>query len=121
MNVASLTIDSVRDSLLSRRVSATELAAEALRFADFNVDLNAPVRLYDTTDTLVATFTSIQDAIDAALDGYRITAAAGTYTEDLDVDVAAALLQLDQGGVDRLVEGPASAFSRFQLRSLLDL
>src|SRR5262245_7709987 len=33
MDIASLTIDSVRDSLLSRRVSAAELAAEALRFA----------------------------------------------------------------------------------------
>jgi aspartyl-tRNA(Asn)/glutamyl-tRNA(Gln) amidotransferase subunit A len=34
MEIASLTIDSVRDSLLSRRVSAAELATEALRFAE---------------------------------------------------------------------------------------
>ncbi|HUP05318.1 MAG TPA: Asp-tRNA(Asn)/Glu-tRNA(Gln) amidotransferase subunit GatA [Bryobacteraceae bacterium] len=34
MNIASLTIDSIRAGLLSRQFSATELAAEALRFAE---------------------------------------------------------------------------------------
>src|SRR5688572_26452654 len=34
MDIASLTIDDVRASLLARRYSATELAAEALRFAE---------------------------------------------------------------------------------------
>src|SRR5262245_15956195 len=34
MDIASLTIDGVRDALLSRRVSAAELATEALHFAE---------------------------------------------------------------------------------------
>ena len=34
MHIPSLTIDSVRELLLSRRASAAELAAEALRFAE---------------------------------------------------------------------------------------
>jgi len=34
MDIPSLTIDAVREGLLSRRFSATELAAEALRFAE---------------------------------------------------------------------------------------
>ncbi len=34
MNIASLTIDAVRDALLSHSVSATELAQEALRFGE---------------------------------------------------------------------------------------
>jgi aspartyl-tRNA(Asn)/glutamyl-tRNA(Gln) amidotransferase subunit A len=34
MDIASLTIDSVREALLARRFSATELATEALRFAE---------------------------------------------------------------------------------------
>src|SRR6476660_5860016 len=34
MDIASLTIDDVRDSLLARRFSAEELTAEALRFAE---------------------------------------------------------------------------------------
>src|SRR5947208_3227499 len=34
MDIASLTIDGVRESLLARRCSAVELAAEALRFAE---------------------------------------------------------------------------------------
>ena len=41
--------------------------------------------------------------------------------KDLDVDVAAALLELDQRRVDRLVEGAAPPFCRFHLRSLLGL
>ena len=34
MDIASLSITSVRESLAARRFSATELAAEALRFAE---------------------------------------------------------------------------------------
>src|SRR5216110_2616885 len=34
MDIAALTIDEVRDSLLARRYSAAELATEALRFAE---------------------------------------------------------------------------------------
>jgi Ca2+-binding RTX toxin-like protein len=46
-----------------------------------------PVSLYDTGDVLVGTFGTIQEAIDAASDGYRISALAGTYNENIVVDV----------------------------------
>jgi len=46
-----------------------------------------PVELYDENDVLVDTYVTLQEAIDAASDGYRIFAAAGTYDEDIVVDV----------------------------------
>ena len=63
---------------------------EVLQFADGTLTLaNAsfPVELYDENDVYVASFMTIQDAIDAASDGYRIAADAGSYAEDLIVDV----------------------------------
>jgi len=41
------------------------------------------------------------------------------FAEDLDVDVAPALLELDQRRVDGLVQSSAAAFSGFHVRSLL--
>src|SRR3977135_1287211 len=46
MNIATLTIDEVKDGLRKRSFSATELATEALRFADAeNPKTNAYLRL----------------------------------------------------------------------------
>jgi Ca2+-binding RTX toxin-like protein len=45
------------------------------------------VQLYDGSSTLVGTFDTIQAAIDAASNGYRIVAVAGTYNENLTIDV----------------------------------
>jgi Ca2+-binding RTX toxin-like protein len=59
---------------------------EALSFDDVNINIGDPVKVYDTSNILVGTFTSIQDAIDFSSDGYRITAEAGTYSENLTVD-----------------------------------
>src|SRR5256885_892303 len=41
----------------------------------------------------------------------------GCLAKNLDVDVAAALLELDQRRVDGLIEGSAAAFSSFHVRS----
>ena len=46
-----------------------------------------PVELYDGADVLVATYSTIQGAVDAASDGYRIFIGAGTYNENVTVDV----------------------------------
>ncbi|HEY5710743.1 MAG TPA: Calx-beta domain-containing protein, partial [Allosphingosinicella sp.] len=70
---------------------------EKLVFANAVIDPNDPIRLYDGADNLVGTFTSIQDAIDASSDGYRITAEAGTYSEDLTVDKDVTIEGANQG------------------------
>ena len=44
------------------------------------------IALFNASNDLVATFTTIQDAINAASDGYKIILSSGTYTENLTVD-----------------------------------
>ncbi|MCZ8088102.1 MAG: hypothetical protein O9257_12360, partial [Brevundimonas sp.] len=62
---------------------------EFLQFADVTVPVAgifSTVRLFDDNDFLVGGFTTIQAAIDAADDGYRIVVGAGSYTENLSVN-----------------------------------
>jgi len=64
----------------------TLTSIERLQFADATFNIGDPVLLYDGSNNLIGTFTTIQAAIDAASDGYRIVAEAGTYAEDLTLD-----------------------------------
>ncbi|MDB9412574.1 beta strand repeat-containing protein [Microcystis aeruginosa] len=62
---------------------------EFLQFADVTVpvaNILTTVRLFDNNDVLIGGFTTIQEAIDAADDGYRIVVGAGSYTENLSVN-----------------------------------
>jgi hypothetical protein len=59
---------------------------EKLQFGDVTLDLGQPVQLYDSGGTLVGTFDTIQQAIDAAAAGATISVAAGSYNEVLNVD-----------------------------------
>ncbi|MCZ8276209.1 MAG: right-handed parallel beta-helix repeat-containing protein [Microcystis sp. LE19-4.1E] len=62
---------------------------EFLQFADVTVpvaNILTTVRLFDNNDVLIGGFTTIQEAIDAAADGYRILVGAGSYTENLTVN-----------------------------------
>jgi Ca2+-binding RTX toxin-like protein len=58
---------------------------EAVKFADIVLDLGQPVQLFNGA-TLVGTFTTIQAAVDAADDGYRISVGSGTYVEQVVVN-----------------------------------
>lgn len=49
-------------------------------------DLSQPVQLFDASDILVATFDTIQEAIDAAVDGQTVRVGAGTFNEVLTID-----------------------------------
>jgi T1SS-143 domain-containing protein len=53
-----------------------------------NLDLTAPVQLFDAGNHLLATFAHIQDAVNAATDnaGQYIVAGAGTYIENVTID-----------------------------------
>ncbi|MDB5693153.1 MAG: serralysin-like metalloprotease protein [Alphaproteobacteria bacterium] len=59
---------------------------EKLAFAGTTLDLGQPVQLFDGGGVLVGTFSTIQAAVDASSDGYRISAAAGTYNENVTVN-----------------------------------
>ncbi len=62
MDIASLTIDSVREGLLSRRFSASELAQEALRFAEAeNPRTNAYLRF--SPERAIATARRVDERI----------------------------------------------------------
>ncbi|MFO0291131.1 MAG: beta strand repeat-containing protein, partial [bacterium] len=73
---------------------------EFLQFADVTVPVAgifSTVQLFDNNDVLVGGFTTIQAAIDAAADGYRIVVGAGTYTENLTVNKSLTILGANAG------------------------
>ncbi|HMG47161.1 MAG TPA: hypothetical protein VK614_06845, partial [Allosphingosinicella sp.] len=75
----------------------TLTSIERLHFNDVTLDLGQRVQLFDGGGILVGTFDDIQDAIDAASDGYRIEAQAGTYAESLTVDKDITIEGANQG------------------------
>ncbi|HEX9963479.1 MAG TPA: pre-peptidase C-terminal domain-containing protein, partial [Allosphingosinicella sp.] len=77
--------------------SDTLIGIEALAFADGPYVPYLPVHLYDETNTLVAHYGTIQAAINAASDNYTIRVDAGTYDEDLVIDVGVAILGAQAG------------------------
>jgi serralysin len=59
---------------------------ESIHFSDVTISVTGSVLLYDSGNVLVGTFTTIQAAINASSNGYRIIAGAGTYNENLNVN-----------------------------------
>jgi serralysin len=65
----------------------TLTSVETLHFSDVtSFSLTGSVLLYDSSNTLVGTYSTIQAAIDASSNGYRVVASAGTYNENLNVN-----------------------------------
>ncbi|HYG47042.1 MAG TPA: M10 family metallopeptidase C-terminal domain-containing protein [Allosphingosinicella sp.] len=77
--------------------SDTLSSIEKLSFGDSSIDLADPVQLFDADGDIVGTFGTIQAAIDAASDDYTIRVAAGTYDEDLTIDVGVTILGAGAG------------------------
>jgi serralysin len=77
--------------------SDTLSSIEKLSFGDATLDLSDPVQLFDADGNIVGTFGTIQAAIDAASDDYTIRVAAGTYDEDLTIDVGVTILGAEAG------------------------
>ena len=69
------------------------------------------VILFDDNDAIVASFGSIQAAIDAASDGYRILASAGVYNESLTITKGVTIEgeDLNADGVPDVIINPAGA------------
>ena len=82
----------VTDNVGGDEGSDTLTSIEALAFNGQTLDLAQPVQLFDAGNVLVGTFDTIQAAIDAASDDYTIRVAAGTYDEDLVIDVGVTIL-----------------------------
>ncbi len=74
----------------------TLTSIESLQFGNVALNLDDPIQLFNGA-ALVGTFDSIQDAIDAASNGYTIRIAEGTYSEDFTVDVDVTILGARQG------------------------
>ena len=91
-------------------------SVETLVFADMTLDLGDPVQLFDENGGLVATFTTIQAAIDAAQDDYTIMAAAGTYAEALSVNKDVTILGPNAGTPGTDSRGRGSCHRRHHLR-----
>jgi serralysin len=70
---------------------------EILGFGNIALNLTDPVQLFDAGGQLVGTFGTIQAAIDAASDDFTISVAAGTYDEDLTIDVGVTILGAQSG------------------------
>lgn len=68
-------------------ITETLTSIEALQFNDITLNLAFPVQLFNGT-TLLGTFETIQEAVDAAAAGNTIRLAAGEYDEDVVIDVA---------------------------------
>ncbi len=94
-------------------------SVEILQFADTTLTLSTvfSVELYDESDNLVGTFITIQEAIDAASADYRIEVGAGTYAENLVVDVEGLTINGAPGAVvqgsfltDNGVAGPLNVW-----------
>ena len=64
----------------------TLTSIEKLTFSDQTIDLGQPVQLFDGSNNLVGTFGTIQAAVNASSNGYRISVAAGTFNENVTVD-----------------------------------
>jgi Ca2+-binding RTX toxin-like protein len=64
----------------------TLTSIEKLVFSDMTIDLGQPVQLFDGGNNLVGTFATIQAAVNASSDGYRISVGAGTYNENVTVN-----------------------------------
>ena len=86
---------------------------EKLVFADMTLDLADPVQLMDENGDLVATFDTIQAAVDAAEDDYTVLVAAGTYAETVIVDNDITILGPNAGvpgtgarGAEAIIDGP---------------
>jgi Ca2+-binding RTX toxin-like protein len=77
--------------------SDTLTSIEKVEFGGGTLDLSDPVQLFDSGGNIVGTFDSIQQAIDAASDDYTIRVAAGTYDEDLTIDVGVTILGAEAG------------------------
>ncbi|HYD37062.1 MAG TPA: hypothetical protein VEA60_05580, partial [Allosphingosinicella sp.] len=67
-------------------------SVEILQFSNRTLDSTMPVQLFDQNNQLIATFNTIQAAIDSAQDNYTIRLAAGTYDEDLVINVGVRIL-----------------------------
>jgi Ca2+-binding RTX toxin-like protein len=92
--------------------SDTLTSIEAVSFGGNTIDFADPVQLFDENDNLVATFATIQAAIDAASDDYTIRLAAGTYVENIDVDKDVTILGPNHGidgngarGAEAIIDG----------------
>jgi VCBS repeat-containing protein len=81
---------------------------EQLQFADMAFDLGQPVQLFDASNNLVGTFTSIQAAVAAAQDNYTVIVGTGTYTEQVHVDNIDNLTIKAAAGADVTIMAPGS-------------
>ncbi len=92
------------------------------------IDLADAVQLFDDGGNIVGTFDTIQAAVDAAADNYVIRVAAGSYDEDVTVDVGVTIIGAfagtagSDGGRDAAAgTGETTAIGRWTITSTTDV
>jgi VCBS repeat-containing protein len=70
---------------------------EVLQFLGQSLNVNDPVQLFDASNNLVGTFTTIQAAVDASSAGYTLRIAAGIFTENVNFHTAVTVLGAHSG------------------------
>jgi len=75
----------------------TLTSIETLVFNGVAFSLTDPVQLFDGSNNLVGTFATIQAAVNAALDGYTVSVAAGTYNENVSITKDITILGANSG------------------------
>ncbi len=70
-----------------------------------NTILTKPVKLYNASNALIASFDNIQPAINAAQNNYRITADPGTYTEIINYSAKSLIIESTGTAANSFISG----------------
>ncbi|MDQ2092912.1 hypothetical protein [Rhodalgimonas zhirmunskyi] len=91
----------------------TLVSVEALEFADVSLDLSLGVQLFNSAGSLIGTFATLQEAVDAAAGGAdeTIRVAAGSYAETVNVNKTLTILGANAGIAHDGTRGAESALT----------